>query len=76
MAGPRTRRNADEALTDNSGTPKPTSAVSHASTPAPALILAPASVPGPPRRYTDKDLQRITKLALESFVKGPEHSQL
>ena len=68
MAGPRTRRNAGGAPTDDSGTPVPTPAVSR--TPAPA------SVPGPPGRYTDEDLQRATKLALESFVKGQEHGQL
>ena len=68
MAGPRTRRNAGGAPTDDSGTPEPTPAVSR--TPAPA------SVPGPPGRYTDEDLQRATKLAIESFVKGQEHGQL
>ena len=53
-----------------------------AETPAPAQAQAPtptsacASVSGPPERYTDEDLQRATKLALESFVKGPEHGQL
>ena len=69
MAGPRTRRNAGGAPTDDSGTPVPTPAVSRAPTPAPA------SVPGPPGRYTDEDLQRATKLALELFVKGQEHGQ-
>ena len=68
MAGPRTRRNAGGAPTDDSGTPVPTPAVSR--TPAPA------SVPGPPGRYTDEDLQRATKLTLEFFVKGQEHGQL
>ena len=85
MAGPRTRRNPplggeDElagAPTEGNSTP----AVSRAPTPAPAQALAPtpapapASVPGPPGRYTDEDLQRATKLALESFVKGQEHGQ-
>ena len=66
MVGPRTRRNAGGAPTNDSGTPNLTPAVSHAPT------SAPASVPGPPRRYTDEDLQRATKLALESFVKGQE----
>ena len=76
MAGPRTHRNAGGAPTDNSGIPKPTPAVSRAPTPAPAQALAPtpapasASVLGPPGRYTDKNLQRTTKLALELFVKG------
>ena len=86
MAGPRNRRNPplggeDElagAPTEGNSTP----AVSRAPTPAPARALAPtpapapASVPGPPGRYTDKNLQRATKLALESFVKGQEHGQL
>ena len=72
MAGPRIHRNAGGAPTNDSGTPVPTPAVSRASTSAPA----PASVPGPPGRYTDEDLQRATKLALESFVKGQEHGQL
>ena len=85
MAGPRTRRNAGGAPTDDSGTPEPTPAVSHAPTPAPAQTPvpaqapaptpAPASVPGPPGRYTDEDLQRATKLALELFVKGQKHGQ-
>ena len=86
MAGPRTRRNPplggkDElagAPTEGNSTP----AVSHTPTPAPAQALAltpapaPASVPGPLGRYTDEDLQRATKLALELFVKGQEHGQL
>ena len=68
MAESRTRRNNGGALTNDSGTPKPTPAVAY--TPAPTSVL------GPPERYTDEDLQRATKLALESFVKGQEHSQL
>ena len=62
IAGLRTRRNASGAPTNDSGTPKPTLAVSRASTPvpaqAPALTPAPASasVSGQPRRYTDEDL--------------------
>ena len=72
MAGLHTRRNAGGAPTDDSGTPVPTPAVSRAPTPAPA----PASASGPPGRYTDEDLQRTTKLALELFVKGQEHGQL
>ena len=88
MAGSRTRRNANGAPTNDSGTRKPTSAVSCTPTSAPAQALAPAQAPaltpalafasvsGQPERYTDKDLQRATKLALELFVKGQEHGQL
>ena len=64
MAGPRTRRNAGGAPTNNNGIPVPTLAVSRAPT------LTPASVLSPPEKYTAEDLQRATKLALESFVKG------
>ena len=56
-----------------------TPAVFRAPTPvpaqAPAPTLAPTSASGPPGRYTDEDLQRATKLALELFVKGQEHGQ-
>ena len=86
MAGPRTRRNPplggeDElagAPTEGNSTPSPSPVVSQAPAPAQASAptLAPASAPGPPGRYTDEDLQRATKLALESFVKGQEHGQL
>ena len=82
MAGPHTRRNAGGASTDDSGTPKPTPAVSRAPTPAPAQTLAPAqtsapvSVLGLSERYTNKTLQKATKLALELFVKGQKYGQL
>ena len=84
MAGSRTHRNPSLGGKDElAGAPtkgNSTPAVSHASTPipayAPAPTPAPASAPGPPERYTDKDLQRDTKLALELFVKGQEHCQL
>ena len=80
MAGPRTHRNASGAPTNGSGTSKPTPAISRAPTPAPAQASAPIPTPasalGPPGRYTDKNLQRATKLALELFVKGQEHGQL
>ena len=77
MTGPRTRRNpllggknelAGAPIEGNS-----TSAISCASIFAP--ILAPALASGPPKRYTDKNLQRATKLALELFVKGQKHGQ-
>ena len=82
MTGPRIRRNPPlggknklaGALTEGNSTPSPSSVVFQALTPAPAQAsaptLAPASASGPPRRYTNEDLQRATKLALESFVKG------
>ena len=79
MAGLCTRYNppsgdknelASGAFTNNSGTPVPTPAVFQAPTPAPA------SAPGLPERYTDKNLQKATKLALKLFVKGQEHGQL
>ena len=77
MAGPCTRRNVDGAPTNDSGTPKLTPAISRTPTPAPAQAQAPASasVLGLPGRYTDKDLQRATKLALELFVKGHKYGQ-
>ena len=37
----------------------------------PALAQVP--IPGPPDLYTDVDLQKTTKLALELFVKGQKH---
>ena len=70
MAGPYTRCNAGKVPTNGSGTPKSTPTVSRALTPASA------SASCPPERYTDEDMQRVTKLALESFVKGQEHGQL
>ena len=84
MAGPRTRCNPplgdkDElagALTEGNSTSLPSPVVSQAQTPAPTQAPAPTPAPGPLERYTDKDLQRATKLALESFVKGQEHGQL
>ena len=85
MAGPSTHRNlpfgGKDELAGASTKRNSTSAVFCAPTPAPAQALAstptpaPASVPGLPGRYTDKNLQRATKLALESFVKGQEHGQ-
>ena len=44
-------------------TPTPAPAQVPALTPAPVSALA--SAPGPAGRYTDEDLQRTTKLALE-----------
>ena len=81
MAGPRIRRNPPPADKDElaggvssegGGIPTLTSTTSKALTPA----LVPASTLGPPGKYTDEDLQRATKLALELFVQGQEHGQL
>ena len=77
MAASCTCHNTEEApgaLTDGNGTPVSTLAISCAPTPAPAQTLALA--PGPLGWYTDENLQRTTKLALESFVQGQKHSQL
>ena len=92
MAGPCTRRNASRAPSNSSNTLVPISAVfptftsvpaqtsfptkAPAPTQAPAFTSAPASTLGPLGRYTDEELQRVTKLALKSFVKGQEHGQL
>ena len=86
MAGPRTRRNpplagGDElargAPTKSSGTPTPTPVISRPPTPALAIspTQVPALAPGPPSMYTDVDLQRATRLALELFVKSQKHGQ-
>ena len=72
MAGSCTYRNTGRDPTNDSGTLVSTSTVSCILTPA--LVFA--SISGPPGKYTDKDLQRATKLALELFVKGQEHGQL
>ena len=82
MAGPRTRCNLlfggkDKlagAFTKGNSTPAVSCAPIPAPAQAPAPTPAPASAPGLPGRYTDEDLQRPTKLALDSFVKGQEQS--
>ena len=60
--------------------PAQTSVLAKAPTPVQAPTPTPTSasdsVLGPSGRYTDKDLQRSTKLTLELFVKGQEHVQL
>lgn len=72
--------NALKAPTKSSGTPTPTRAVSCVPTLAPAQVFAPAQalapVPDPPGSYTDEDLQRATKLAVNLYNKGQEHGQL
>ena len=83
MAGPQARRNAsppagkDELAGDVPGVPIKGSGT-HTLTLAAfrAPTLAPAPVPGPLGRYTDENLQRATKLALDSFVRGQEHGQI
>ena len=61
-----------EAPTEGSNTPTPSLPVSRVQTPA----NAPAPTPAPLRgTYTDEDLQRATKLALESFFQGQAQTQ-
>ena len=79
MTGPRFWRNlslpaskdelAGGAHTKSSGTPIPIPAASRAPTPARAPAFARVPAPGPPGNYTDEDLQKATKLALDSFIK-------
>ena len=84
MAGPRTCRNAGGAPINDRNISVSKPAVSCTPTPALAQTLALAQAPAPvsasapssPGRYTDKDLQKATKLALELFVKGQEYGQL
>ena len=60
------------ASTKGSNTLTPSPSVFPAQTPADA----PAPTPAPPRgTYTDVDLQKATKLALESFFQGQAHVQ-
>ena len=70
MARLRNSRNTSENPTNNSSTPVLTPTVSYDPTPAPASVL------GPPKRYTNENLLRTTKLALELVVKGQKHDQL
>ena len=71
MAGLHIRCNA-------SGTPNLISTVFCALTLAPAQTFALGTIPAlsPLERYTNKDLQRASKLALKLFVKGQEYNQL
>ena len=64
MTRPRICRNIGKTPNNDNGTLVFILAVSRICTSA----LAPTFVPDPPGKYTDKDLQRATKLALESFV--------
>lgn len=77
MAGPRTRRSPrnNPPLTgeDELAGDAPEAPTKGSSTPTSAPAQVPTSVPGPTGMYTDVDLQRATRLALESFVKGQEH---
>lgn len=59
------------ASTESSGSMAPTSQVSSR-----APTLGPTPAPNTSvGRYTDEDLQKATKLALESFLQGQEHAQ-
>ena len=88
MAGPRSRRSPrrnpppggeDElaggppgAPTKGSNTPTPSPPVSRAQT----STNAPTPTAAPPRGiYTNADLQKATKLALNSFIQGQTHAQ-
>lgn len=80
IAGPQTRHNlalvgedelADGASIKCSNILMPFSA----QTPTPRQGLAFAPALGLPDMYTNVDLQRITSLALELFVKAKEYSQ-
>lgn len=63
---------AGRAPIESSGTHIPTRAVFHTATPAPTQILAPALAFAPAQgllgNYTNINLQRATKLALELFI--------
>lgn len=70
---------APEAPTKSIGSPAPTFlSFSWGLTSGPTPVLAPISASGSAPivgQYTDKDLQRATKFALESFLQGPKHGQ-
>ena len=65
-------RAAPRAPSNDSGTLSHTPAMLRILTPAPALSLAPAKLVA---KYTNTDLQRATKLALELFVQGQQQAQ-
>lgn len=77
-------RNSSRAFIYDSGSPNSIFAISYTSTPtsmpAQALSFTPAldfaSVLEVPEKYTNKNLQKTTKLTLESFVKSQKYSQL
>ena len=87
MAGPRTCRSpcwnplptgedelagaAPRAPTDDSGTLSHTLALSRVTTPVSTLPLTLAKLMA---KYTDVDLQRVTKLALKLFVQGQQQA--
>ena len=86
MARLCTRRNSGGTFIDNSNIPNLTSAVFCITTSALVQIPIPAQAPvftltftsalGPPRRYTNKNLQKAIKLALKIFAKGQKYDQL
>ena len=64
------------APTKDNNTPTPSPPGSQAQTLVDAPAPTPAPTPAPPRGiYTDVDLKRATKLALESFVQVQAHAQ-
>lgn len=67
--------NALKILNKSSGSLSPTFK-SHFYDPTPGLALVPTPSPAPTMaRYTDKDLHRPTKHALEFFCQGLNHVQ-
>ena len=56
-------------------TPASTRALAPTHALALSFVLASASVLGSPRRYTNEDLQKATKFALELFIQGQEQGQ-
>ena len=84
MAGSYICCNTGRVFTNDNGFSNPISAISYTpifiSALAQALTLTSAFalifVLGLPGRYTDENLQKVTKFALESFFKGQNHGQL
>ena len=90
MVGFYNRYNVGGAAINDSNTSVPTLIVSCGPTPTPAVnlilikaftpiqasTLVPTSAPSLLGKYTNKNLQKTTKFALKSIVKGQEYSQL
>ena len=92
MAGPCSCHNIGKASINDDNTPVPAPAISCAPTFMPTQILVPIKITTPTQafvltptfasalsrlgRYIDEDLQKVIKLAPESFVKSQEYGQL